>query len=69
VLSPSLLGEYRKVLLRDKIRALHGLSEDEIDRILVDTNASLYESKRGRRKRAVHSQARTHHDRPPVAEL
>lgn len=36
VLSPSLLDEYRSVLLRDKLRALHGLSENAIDRILVE---------------------------------
>lgn len=40
VLSPSLLIEYRSVLLRDKIRVLHGLSEDEIDRILVELVAN-----------------------------
>lgn len=46
VLSPSLLDEYRRVLLRDRIRALHGLSEDEIDRILVElvANAIWHES-------------------------
>lgn len=40
VLSPSLLDEYRRVLLRDKLRALHGLSEDEIDRILIELVAT-----------------------------
>ncbi|MDZ7841499.1 MAG: putative toxin-antitoxin system toxin component, PIN family [Gammaproteobacteria bacterium] len=40
VLSPSLLDEYRRVLLRNKIRALHGLSEDEVDRILVELVAN-----------------------------
>lgn len=39
-LSPPLLDKYRKVLLRDRIRALHGLSEDEIDRILVELVAN-----------------------------
>jgi len=39
-LSPSLLDEYRRVLLRDKIRSLHGLSGDEIDRILVELVAN-----------------------------
>jgi len=45
VLSPSLLDEYRRVLLRDKIRSLHGLSDDEIDRILIElvTNAIWHE--------------------------
>ena len=45
-LSPSLLDEYRKVLLRDRIRALHGLSDDEIDRILIElvANAIWHES-------------------------
>lgn len=40
VLSPSLLDEYRRVLLRDRIRTLHGLMEDEIDRILVELVAN-----------------------------
>lgn len=40
VLSPPLLDEYRRVLLRDKIRGLHGLSEDEIDCILVELVAN-----------------------------
>lgn len=35
-LSPDLLAEYRGVLLRPKIRQLHGLVEEEIDRILRD---------------------------------
>jgi predicted nucleic acid-binding protein len=35
-LSPDLLAEYLSVLLRPKIRQLHGLGEEEIDRILRD---------------------------------
>lgn len=40
LLSPSLLDEYRRVLLRDKLRSLHGLSEDEIDHILIELVAN-----------------------------
>lgn len=36
LLSPALLDEYRAVLLRPKIQKLHGLTADEIDRILGD---------------------------------
>lgn len=35
LLSTSLLSEYREVLLRNKIRSLHGLSEREIDSLLT----------------------------------
>ena len=35
LLSTSLLSEYREVLLRKKIRSLHGLSEREIDSLLT----------------------------------
>lgn len=35
-LSPELLAEYRAVLLRPWLRQLHGLEEEEIDRILRD---------------------------------
>lgn len=35
-LSPALLAEYRSVLLRPGIRRLHGLTGDEIDRLLGD---------------------------------
>lgn len=35
LLSTALLAEYRQVLLRQKIRAHHGLDADEIDRILI----------------------------------
>ncbi len=36
LLSPDLLDEYRSVLLRPKIQKLHGLTAEEIDRILGD---------------------------------
>ncbi|MDD5000080.1 putative toxin-antitoxin system toxin component, PIN family [Rhodoferax sp.] len=36
VLSEALLAEYRAVLLRPHLRKLHGLSEAEVDSILVD---------------------------------
>lgn len=36
VLSEALLAEYRAVLVRPKLRKLHGLSEPEIDLILMD---------------------------------
>ncbi len=36
VLSEALLAEYRAVLVRPKLRKLHGLSEAEIDLILTD---------------------------------
>lgn len=35
LLSPALLGEYRRVLLRPKVAKLHGLSESEIDELLT----------------------------------
>lgn len=35
LISPALLAEYREVLLREKIRALHGLSEREVDIVLT----------------------------------
>jgi uncharacterized protein len=35
LLSTALLAEYREVLLRKKIRALHGLSEREVDSLLT----------------------------------
>ncbi|MGB5879886.1 MAG: putative toxin-antitoxin system toxin component, PIN family [Thermoanaerobaculia bacterium] len=45
LLSTALLAEYRQVLLRPKIRTHHGLTEDEIDRILTEliTNAIVRE--------------------------
>lgn len=36
VLSEDLLGEYHTVLVRPRIRKLHGLSDHEIDTILID---------------------------------
>ncbi len=35
LLSTELLAEYRKVLLRGKIRSLHGLSEQDVDLLLT----------------------------------
>ena len=35
LLSTELLAEYREVLLREKIRSLHGLSEQEVDLLLT----------------------------------
>jgi len=45
VLSVALLAEYRDVLLRDRIRAAHGLGNDEIDAILtaIASNAIVRE--------------------------
>jgi putative PIN family toxin of toxin-antitoxin system len=40
LLSPALLREYRQVLLRPKLVRLHGLSEDEIDRLLTELTAN-----------------------------
>lgn len=40
LLSELLLAEYRAVLLRPKIAALHGLTEDEIDELLVQLAAN-----------------------------
>ncbi|MEM7218207.1 MAG: putative toxin-antitoxin system toxin component, PIN family [Pseudomonadota bacterium] len=39
-LSPDLLDEYRTVLLRPKLMSRHGLSESEIDLLLVDIAAN-----------------------------
>jgi len=36
LLSLDLLAEYRTVLLRQKIKKLHGLTEEEIDRIVTE---------------------------------
>jgi putative PIN family toxin of toxin-antitoxin system len=36
LLSAALLAEYREVLLREKIRKVHGLSEREIDLLLTE---------------------------------
>jgi putative PIN family toxin of toxin-antitoxin system len=35
LLSPALLAEYRRVLIRPKVAKLHGLSEGEIDELLT----------------------------------
>jgi len=40
LLSPSLLDEYRAVLLRPKLTKLHGLTEKEIDVILTELVAN-----------------------------
>ena len=40
VLSPALLQEYRMVLLRPKLRHLHGLSELEVDQLLTEITAN-----------------------------
>jgi putative PIN family toxin of toxin-antitoxin system len=40
LMSPELLDEYRAVLLRPKLTKLHGLSEVEIDRLLVEIAAN-----------------------------
>jgi putative PIN family toxin of toxin-antitoxin system len=40
IMSPALLAEYRSVLLRPKVSKLHGLTEAEIDRLLVDLTAN-----------------------------
>ena len=40
LLSPALLQEYRDVLLRPKLRKLHGLSKDEVDQILSEITAN-----------------------------
>jgi len=36
LMSPALLAEYRAVLLRPKLTALHGLTEEEVDRLLTE---------------------------------
>ena len=45
LLSVDLLGEYRSGLLRPKIRQLHGLTNEEVDRLLTEiaANATVYE--------------------------
>ena len=40
LLSPSLLAEYRSVLLRPKLSKLHGLSEADLDLLLVELTAN-----------------------------
>ena len=40
LLSPALLEEYRSVLLRPKLVALHGLVESEVDQVLAEITAN-----------------------------
>jgi putative PIN family toxin of toxin-antitoxin system len=40
VLSPTLLDEYRSVLSRPKLAKLHGLTEAQIDQLLVELTAN-----------------------------
>jgi len=40
LLSPALLSEYRQVLLRPGLARLHGLGEDEVDRLLTELTAN-----------------------------
>ena len=40
VLSPALLNEYRSVLVRPKLMQLHGLSESQIEDLLVELAAN-----------------------------
>jgi putative PIN family toxin of toxin-antitoxin system len=40
LLSPDLLGEYRSVLLRPKLVELHGLTEAQVDQLLVELTAN-----------------------------
>lgn len=40
LLSPVLLDEYRSVLLRPKLAELHGLTETQIDQLLVELTAN-----------------------------
>jgi putative PIN family toxin of toxin-antitoxin system len=40
LLSPALLDEYRVVLLRPKLTKLHGLSEQEVDLLLVELTSN-----------------------------
>ena len=49
LLSLDLLAEYRNVLLRPKIKALHCLTENEVDEVLttITTNGIMKEPKRG----------------------
>lgn len=36
VVSVQLLGEYREVMMRDSVRTLHQLTDDQVDRLLTD---------------------------------
>lgn len=40
LMSPALLEEYRSVLLRPKLARLHGLTEAEVDQVLVELTAN-----------------------------
>jgi len=40
LMSPALLQEYRSVLLRPKIAGLHGLTDGEVDNLLVELTAN-----------------------------
>ena len=40
LLSPALLDEYRTVLLRPKLTKLHGLSEQDVDLLLVELTSN-----------------------------
>ena len=40
LMSPALLEEYRSVLLRPRLAALHGLAEAEVDQLLVELTAN-----------------------------
>ena len=40
LLSPTLLSEYREVLLRSRIRSRHGLTDEEIDSLLTEIVAN-----------------------------
>jgi putative PIN family toxin of toxin-antitoxin system len=40
LLSPELLAEYRSVLLRPKLTKLHGLTEAEVDSLLVELTSN-----------------------------
>lgn len=40
LMSPALLGEYRSVLLRPKLARFHGLTEAEVDHVLVELTAN-----------------------------
>ena len=40
LLSPALLDEYRQVLLRPKLTDLHGLTDSQVDRVLVELAAN-----------------------------
>jgi putative PIN family toxin of toxin-antitoxin system len=40
LMSPALLEEHRSVLLRPKLASLHGLTEAEVDQVLVELTAN-----------------------------